>query len=403
VADDLSAPLGQKTPKKHAAIPAMALRATAAALGVFLLAFVVWAAVVSDPLGGEPVARVPVDLRAGGPDKNGERADAKQESHSKSAGPSVVEAPSGESPASSANSTASPGNQTVTIIDGSSGKRQEVSVPGSAEAMRPGAIDSRLLETTRHGQIPRVGIDGARVSEVYARPVNPAKADGPRIAIVVEGLAVGAATTAEALAKLPGPVTFAFAPYATDVDRLVARARGEGHEVLLQLPMEPFDYPDNDPGPRSLLTSLAPEQNIDRLQWLMSRFQGYVGVANYMGSRFTANDQALAPVLREIAKRGLIYLDDGTSPRSLAGQIAGANMLPYAKAAMVLDAVPTPTEIDRSLQKLEGMAREKGVVVGVVNALPVSLDRLSLWAKSAESRGFVLVPISAAAIKPKAS
>ena len=167
--------------------------------------------------------------------------------------------------------------------------------------------------------------------------------------------------------------------------------------------MEPFDYPDNDPGPRSLLTSLAPEQNIDRLQWLMSRFQGYVGVANYMGARFTANDQALAPVLREIAKRGLIYLDDGTSPRSLAGQIAGANMLPYAKAAMVLDAVPTPTEIDRSLQKLEGMAREKGVVVGVVNALPVSLDRLSLWAKSAESRGFVLVPISAAAITPKAS
>jgi uncharacterized protein len=276
-------------------------------------------------------------------------------------------------------------------------------VPGSAEAMRPGAIDSRLLETTRHGQIPRVGIDGARVSEIYARPVNPAKADGPRIAIVVEGLAVGAATTAEALAKLPGPVTFAFAPYATDVDRLVARARAEGHEVLLQLPMEPFDYPDNDPGPRSLLTSLAPEQNIDRLQWLMSRFQGYVGVANYMGSRFTANDQALAPVLREIAKRGLIYVDDGTSPRSLAGQIAGANMLPYAKAAMILDAVPTPTEIDRSLQKLEGMAREKGVVVGVVNALPVSLDRLSLWAKSAESRGFVLVPISAAAIKPKAS
>ena len=58
---------------------------------------------------------------------------------------------------------------------------------------------------------------------------------------------------------------------------LVARARGEGHEVLLQVPMEPFDYPDNDPGPQTLLTSLDAGQNIDRLHWLMSRFQGYVG------------------------------------------------------------------------------------------------------------------------------
>ena len=96
--------------------------------------------------------------------------------------------------------------------------------------------------------------------------------------------------------------------------------------------MEPFDYPDNDPGPQTLLTSLDAEQNIDRLHWLMSRFQGYVGIANYMGARFTASEQALAPVLRETAKRGLIYFDDGSSPRSLAGQIAGANNLAFAKA-----------------------------------------------------------------------
>ena len=167
--------------------------------------------------------------------------------------------------------------------------------------------------------------------------------------------------------------------------------------------MEPFDYPDNDPGPQTLLTSLAPEQNIDRMHWLMSRFQGYVGVANYMGSRFTASDAAFAPVLREVAKRGLMYLDDGTSPRSLAGQIAGANNLPFAKASVVLDAVPTPVEIDRALSRLEAMARETGVAVGVASALPVSIARIAQWAKDAEARGFLLVPISAAAVKPKSS
>ena len=123
--------------------------------------------------------------------------------------------------------------------------------------------------------------------------------------------------------KLPPAVTLAFTPYGSDPGKLAERARAQRHEILLQIPMEPFDYPDNDPGPQTLLTSLAPEQNIDRMHWMMSRFQGYVGVANYMGSRFTASDTAFAPVLREVAQRGLMYLDDGTSPRSLAGQIAG--------------------------------------------------------------------------------
>ena len=375
----------------------MALRAIAASLALFLLLFVAWSAVVNDPLGGEPMTRVAADMRAVPADKPGNGADGRRpyrEANGKPEGPSVIE--SGEAPSSD-------GGRTVTIIDGTSGKRQEIAVPGSSELRRPGAIDPRLLETTRHGQIPRVGIDGARVADVYARPVNPAKLDEPRIAVVVGGLSVSGATTAEALAKLPGPITFAFAPYGTDVDRLASRARGEGHEVLLQVPMEPFDYPDNDPGPQTLLISLAPEQNIDRLQWLMSRIQGYVGVENFMGARFTANEQAFAPVLREIAKRGLIYVDDSTAPRSLAGQIAGANMLPFAKAAIILDAVPTPPEVDRALAKLEALARDKGVAIGVANALPVSIDRLSQWAKSAESRGFVLVPITAVAVKAKAT
>src|SRR4029077_9536699 len=255
-----------------------------------------------------------------------------------------------------------------------SGNRQEVLVPAQGAA-RVAAVDPKLLETTRHGSIPRISLDGGRAFAIYARPVNetPAKANLARVALVVSGLGIGSSNTAEAFAKLPGPVTFALAPHASDLERLAARARGEGHELLLQLPMEPFDYPDNDPGPQTLLTSLAPEQNIDRMHWLMSRFQGYVGVTNYMGSRFTASDAAFAPVLREVAKRGLMYLDDGSAPRSLAGQIAGANGLSFAKANVLIDSVPTPDEIDRALARLERLARDDGVVVGVATALPVSV------------------------------
>jgi hypothetical protein len=252
--------------------------------------------------------------------------------------------------------------------------------------------------------VPRVSLDGARPLVAYSRPVpaTGANTNMPRIAIVISGLGIGTKTTDAAL-TLPAPVTLAFAPYGSDLERLAGRARTEGHELLLQLPMEPFDYPDNDPGPQTLLTSLPQDQNLDRMQWLMSRFQAYVGVANYMGSRFTSNDAAFVPVLREVAKRGLMYLDDGTSPRSLAGQIAGANGLPFAKANVLIDSVPTPDEIDRALARLERLARDDGVVVGVATALPVTVARIANWAKTIEARGFLLVPVSAAASKPKAS
>jgi polysaccharide deacetylase 2 family uncharacterized protein YibQ len=167
--------------------------------------------------------------------------------------------------------------------------------------------------------------------------------------------------------------------------------------------MEPFDYPDNDPGPQTLLTSLDAAQNVDRLHWLMSRFPGYVGIANTMGGRFTASEQALSPVLREAAKRGLIYLDDGSSTRSLASQIAGANNLAFAKADLVIDAVPAPADVDRALGRLEAMARDRGVAVGVASALPVSIERIAKWAKAAESRGVLLVPITAVVAKAKSS
>src|SRR5262249_8381401 len=160
---------------------------------------------------------------------------------------------------------------------------------------------------------PRVAPDGARPADAYARPLKLAanRKDAPRVAIVVTGLGTGAQATQRAMDKLPGAFTFAFMPYGPDADSLATAARAAGAEVLPQPPMEPFDYPDNDPGPQTLLTTLTADQNTDRLYWLMSRFQGYVGIASMMGARFTSTETALAPVLKETAKRGLIFVDDG--------------------------------------------------------------------------------------------
>jgi polysaccharide deacetylase 2 family uncharacterized protein YibQ len=282
-----------------------------------------------------------------------------------------------------------------------------VAIPAPANDAAPapdaGPLDQKFLEMSAQGAIPKIAADGVRPADAFAQPVKtlPGKPDAPRIAIIVSGLGVSDSTTADAIAKLPGAVTLGFMPYGSDVAALAGRARARGHEVLLQVPMEPFDYPDNDPGPQTLLTSLTPQQNLDRLYWLMSRFQGYVGIAGAMGGRFTASEPSFAPVLREAAKRGLIFVDDGANPRSLAGRIAGANNLPFAKADVTIDAVPTASEIDHALGRLEMAARERSIAVGISSGLPVSIDHIAKWAKTLADHGVQLVPITAVALKPK--
>jgi uncharacterized protein len=407
VAEDLSAPLGQTPGKKRRfVLPVRMSHVIAGALAACLLIFAGWIVAADDPFGGEPMAVVSAEIR---PPAQGGKADG---GGTPAASPSDASIPGTTAPAgpTDKNAPAGPpapagGGQTITVIDGMSGKRQEFPIPPVDARGQGGLIDQRLAETSRHGTIPRIAANGARPADVYARPLQPtfAKVAGPRVAIVVGGLGIGAAGTYEALAKLSAPVTLGFAPYGTDLPRWVARARGEGHEVLLQVPMEPFEYPDNDPGPQTLLTTLTATQNLDRLHWFMSRFQGYVGIANYMGARFTASEAAVGPLLRETAKRGLVYFDDGTSARSVASQVAGANNAPFAKADIVLDADPTPTAIDAALTRLEAMARERGMAVGTATALPASIDRIAHWTKAAASRGISLVPVSMIAIKPKST
>jgi uncharacterized protein len=397
-ADDLSTPLGQQTAqrKRRFRLPFTGIQALAVLLGLFLVVFAGFAIFGDNPLGGEPIARIAL-RQPTTPGDNSEK--------SAMAPPGAV-----EPGAKSATKQAAPAEQkTVTIIDGSSGKRQDVVIGGDAAdkaetdrapAMMAG-VDQRLLEKSRYGMIPVVA-DGLKPFTVYAAEADRAKAAKmPVVSIVVAGLGVGAAKTTDAIMKLPPAVTLAFTPYGSDPSKLAERARALRHEILLQIPMEPFDYPDNDPGPQTLLTTLAPEANLDRLYWHLSRFQGYAGIANFMGARFVVSDAVMQPIIREAAKRGLGYLDDGSAPRSTAPALAAAQAMPFAKADFAIDAVPTAAEIDRALARLENLAKERGIAVGVASALPISIERIAIWIKALESRGIMLVPLTTAMLKSK--
>lgn len=424
--DELSRPLGREPPRPPSRRwVRKAIVGAAVLFGTALGGFALWTLVADDPLGGEPQAVVAI----------GGKADAAKSTEAAASGQTPAQTPAPASPPAAA-SVPAPAGQTVTIIDGVSGKRTEVRVPGSGpdasspqaspppaaapppqdkapanepvrekRSEKPSGGDKRLLEESRHGPLPRIGADGSRPADVYAGiAVGPSgRPAGPHIAIVVGRLGIGTSRTEDAIGKLPAPVTLGFLPYGEGLNRAVAEARGQGHEVLLQVPMEPFEYPDNDPGPQTLLTSLPADQDIDRLHWAMSRIQGYVGIGNYMGARFTANEAAVTAMLREVGKRGLAYFDDGSSSRSITAQAAVANSVPFGKADLVIDAAPTIADIDAALMRLEAIARERGQAVGFASALPIAIDRIARWAPTLAARGISLVPITAVTSRAKSS
>jgi polysaccharide deacetylase 2 family uncharacterized protein YibQ len=396
--DDLSAPLGQIEPRKRRfrfRLPVSPPQAIAAVLGVVLLGFLGFAIFGNDPMGGEPVARTA--LKPPAPPEEKPPVEVKR------------------SPAKAAEKAPEVGGQkTITIIDGSSGARRDVVVSsdGAENASEPagsGAVpvmagsNPKLLEKARYGMVP-IAADGMKPVSAYAAGSDAERARAmktPSIAIVIGGLGVGAAKTTEAIMKLPAAVTLGFTPYGSDPGKLVERARAQRHEVLLQVPMEPFDYPDNDPGPQTLLATASAEQNLDRLLWHMSRVPGDVGLANFMGARFVAADSAMQPVLRDAAKRGLAYFDDGTAPRSVGQAVAEGTAVPFARADLGIDTSPTSADIDKALARLESLARERGYAVGTASALPISIERIAAWAKTLESRGVMLVPLTTAMLKSK--
>lgn len=270
-------------------------------------------------------------------------------------------------------------------------------VPEAAIRLPP-VPDPSLFTLSKNGPLPVIGSDGRRAYEVYARPAPP-DAPGlsprPRIALIIGGMGISTTATTNAIEKLPPEISLSFAPYGNDLQSWVHKARSAGHEVLLELPMEPYDYPENDPGPYTLLTQLTAPQNIDRLEWLLSRFVGYAGVMNYQGAKFAASDEAVRPILEALSSRGLMYVDNGAWARTQAPQIANEVGLPLARGTMVIDAVQNPTAIGKALAELEKAASASGTAVGVGTGFPVTVEQIAEWAKALHERGFQLVPVTA--------
>lgn len=248
-----------------------------------------------------------------------------------------------------------------------------------------------LVRETTAGMLPVRGPDGAAAWRAYGGSLQ-GPADQPRVSLIVSGLGMNLEATEAAIAKLPASVTLAFSPYAPDLNVLIAKARAQGHEVLLELPLESETYPAEDPGPLGLMTTLSPAENLNRLERLLGKATGYTGVLARGSGRFTKTNDLMRIVLKELAERGLLYVH----PEGATGLPGTEGLdLPSGAAMLAVDARPFRGAIDARLGYLADVARARGVAIGVARPLPVTFDRLGLWARGLTGSGVVLAPASA--------
>jgi polysaccharide deacetylase 2 family uncharacterized protein YibQ len=257
---------------------------------------------------------------------------------------------------------------------------------------------TEVTETTEAGPLPRVSSRGRKPFDVYSQdvPLSISSSKRPKIAIVLGGMGLNAKLTRKAIEELPGDVTLGFAPYGDNLQDQVNRARADGHEIMLQVPMEPQGFPATNPGPKTLQSDATPQENLEALRWHMSRFAGYSGITNYMGARLLATEEALKPVMAEVNARGLVYLEDATVNRTLSPGVVEDVRLPMQRASMVIDTDPTAPAITEALERLEREAIKNGFAIATGSGLGVTIETVAEWARTLQDRGIMLVPLSAA-------
>ncbi len=342
---------------------------------MFSSAAAVMVSLTGNPKAGSPEVRL--SLAHIEPLGAGPRPDAAAAVAAADSGPTVVMT-SGPDGAEIADATPIMGEAVITLPDaaGPGGMAE-----GLSQAPLPG-----LSRPSPSGPLPTIALDGRTPAQAYARPfVSNGK---PKIALVIGGLGLNAKATREAIETLPPEVTLSFVPYADGLQGWIDLARAAGHEVLLETPMEPKDYPDDDPGPYTLLAGASAGDLNQKLDWVMSRATGYFGLTNYLGGKFVASPSSMAVFDSALKARGLAFIDDGQAAKSAGG-------VPRATANRIIDDQLAAPAIDQQLAALESDASRSGAALGSGFAYPITLDETARWAKVLAQKGYQLAPASA--------
>jgi len=231
-------------------------------------------------------------------------------------------------------------------------------------------------------------------ADIYARPFSNPEGR-PVVSLVIGGLGINSTQTKLAIDALPADVTLSFAPDASRLDYWIKMARADGHEVLIEVPMEAYEYGRMRMHPDTLIAGADKKANLAKLNQVLSRASGYFGVINYQGAKFSADTGSIEPIFDVLAERGLAFIDDGSVQKAFFGQVADTKGLRFARAAGPVDTRQSPQDIAAEFMELETLARTHGGAIGAGFAFPVTIEAASLWIDTLDEKGLVLAPVSA--------
>jgi hypothetical protein len=284
--------------------------------------------------------------------------------------------------------------RTAAAIPEASPKYARIGLPRYTE-VEPGQQRNTIEEKPRASRPTQLAAAAATTEQTWRRNALPFRDLNakPLVAIVIDDVGLDRPHSKRAW-ELPGPLTMSFLPYAKDLREQARAARAHGHELMLHLPMEPNGRAD--PGPNALLVSLSDNELRQRVNNALDSFDGYVGVNNHMGSRFTAFKPGMETTLRLFKARGLLFLDSRTTADSVGDQLAQEIGVPSVARNVFLDDDESLDAVRRKLAETEAVARRQGFVVAIGHPHPATLQALGEWLPGLSAKGLVLAPLSAA-------
>lgn len=206
-------------------------------------------------------------------------------------------------------------------------------------------------------------------------PTGPVS-NGVFVAIIIDDIGYDR-KMAEGFLALDVPLTLSLLPQGPFNHHIIDRARKKGVEIMLHLPMEPNTYPNVNPGPGALLTSMSPDELIAQLNANLDGIPHVKGVNNHMGSKLTASSEQMGRIFSILKKRGLFFVDSRTTADSHCRPSAELLNLPFAERDVFVDHVQTPDFVRKQFRVLIRRAQRQGYAIGIGHPHPVTLKVLS--------------------------
>lgn len=211
-------------------------------------------------------------------------------------------------------------------------------------------------------------IEGERPGPLYVKRL-------PKVAVIIDDMGYDL-VLARAFASLGIPVTLSVLPMAPCTGDIAREAGRNGRELMLHLPMEPKGYPELNPGPGALLNSMEPREIRSLVIRHLNEVPEAGGVNNHMGSAFTEEGEKVEVFLEEIRKRDMFFVDSKTSARSVAYSAARRMGVPAACRSVFLDNEHSAKNIGIQIERLLGVARQRGEAVAIAHPFPETLKAL---------------------------